>query len=696
MSWGVHYDQPNAADSLSSDVESKDEQDLQELDTSSASARTPYRSTRQRQTLLVGSQPSDQIPLHNLRADGLRGFGRRYRKTDGSREDIEPDEGLQDLLYDDMEVRDSTGSITNPDDTVSLLPHTRSKRAEQQDVKGSSQSITARIRLPSFMSRGPSNIGTASPHMEEHDELAKHRSTRNIDIGQYPPPRYPANAISNAKYTPWSFLPRTLYNEFSFFINLYFLLVALSQTIPDLRIGYLSTYIAPLAFVLVITMGKEALDDIARRRRDTEANREPYTVLRLRNVSNENKMIGKREKRAYFQMTKRVWSASQDRLSAVEEEEENVGTINSGHQSPIVVDEIEMKSRDLKVGDVLKLGKAQRVPADLVILKCLTPTNDTSMIATEAPDLLLDPTGHISSTNELLVQSQNVKYVRKSSEGQGVSETFIRTDQLDGETDWKLRLASPLTQSLESADFVRLRIVAGKPDKRVNEFVGTVELTPLPIRTVDTQKGTGNHQFQGPDQKTVTAPLTIDNTAWANTVLASSTAVLAVVVYTGAETRQALSTSASRSKTGLLELEINNLTKILCALTLTLSVVLVGFERFDKKEDEHWWISILRFLILFSTIIPISLRVNLDMGKSVYAWFIERDQGMPGAVVRTSTIPEDLGRIEYLLSDKTGTLTQNGRALSQPPAPCQTNAMCRDGTQKDSCGYGFVCKRSHG
>jgi phospholipid-translocating ATPase len=47
------------------------------------------------------------------------------------------------------------------------------------------------------------------------------------------------------------------------------------------------------------------------------------------------------------------------------------------------------------------------------------------------------------------------------------------------------------------------------------------------------------------------------------------------------------------------------------------------------------------------------------MGKTVYSWFIQRDQGIPGAVVRTSTIPEELGRIEYLLSDKTGTLTQN-------------------------------------
>lgn len=48
---------------------------------------------------------------------------------------------------------------------------------------------------------------------------------------------FPANIVRNQKYNFATFVPLVLYEQFKFFFNLYFLLVALSQFIPALKIG---------------------------------------------------------------------------------------------------------------------------------------------------------------------------------------------------------------------------------------------------------------------------------------------------------------------------------------------------------------------------------------------------------------------------------------------------------------------------
>ncbi|KAK6491592.1 putative phospholipid-transporting ATPase IIB isoform X2 [Huso huso] len=266
--------------------------------------------------------------------------------------------------------------------------------------------------------------------------------------------------------------------------------------------------------------------------------------------------------------------------------------MNSQMYSKLTVrGKVQVKSSDIQVGDLIIVEKNQRIPADMIFLR--------------------------------------------TSEKNG--SCFIRTDQLDGETDWKLKIAVVCTQRLPAlGDLFSINsyVYAQKPQLDIHSFEGnfTREDSDPPI-----------HES-----------LSIENTLWASTIVASGT-VIGVVIYTGKETRSVLNTSNPKNKMGLLDLELNSLTKALFAAMVVLSVVMVALQGFVGP----WFRNLFRFVLLFSYVIPISLRVNLDMGKAVYGWMIMKDENIPGTVVRTSTIPEELGRLVYLLTDKTGTLTQN-------------------------------------
>ena len=150
---------------------------------------------------------------------------------------------------------------------------------------------------------------------------------------------------------------------------------------------------------------------------------------------------------------------------------------------------------------------------------------------------------------------------------------------------------------------------------------------------------------------------------WANTVLASSYAV-GIVVYTGKETRAQKNSSTPQNKFGAIDLEINTISKALFLFMVGCAVVIVGLNGFPGPLSNNL-LNIFRFLLLLSSIIPISLRVNLDFAKIIYSYKINNDPNIPGTIARNSMIPEELGRIQYLFTDKTGTLTQNEMIFKQ-------------------------------
>ena len=99
-----------------------------------------------------------------------------------------------------------------------------------------------------------------------------------------------SNQIENQKYNLITFVPVVLFNQFKQFGNFFYLIMSISQFFDELVVGFLFTYISPLAIVVTISMLKELYDDINRRIQDKKTNSTLIKVLK-ENPNDANKPL---------------------------------------------------------------------------------------------------------------------------------------------------------------------------------------------------------------------------------------------------------------------------------------------------------------------------------------------------------------------------------------------------------------------
>ncbi|RZF42199.1 hypothetical protein LSTR_LSTR004348 [Laodelphax striatellus] len=103
---------------------------------------------------------------------------------------------------------------------------------------------------------------------------------RVIFINAPQPTKFCSNQISTAKYSIISFIPSFLFEQFRRYANCFFLLIALLQQIPDVSPTGRYTTLIPLIFILLVSAGKEIIEDIKRHMADGEINHREVEVLR--------------------------------------------------------------------------------------------------------------------------------------------------------------------------------------------------------------------------------------------------------------------------------------------------------------------------------------------------------------------------------------------------------------------------------
>ncbi|KAG5863820.1 hypothetical protein JTB14_001064 [Gonioctena quinquepunctata] len=101
-----------------------------------------------------------------------------------------------------------------------------------------------------------------------------------INRAQPPVPKFVHNRISTAKYSIIRFIPLFLYEQFRRWANVFFLMIALLQQIPDVSPTGRYTTLVPLIFILSVSAVKEIIEDTKRHRADDETNHRKINVLR--------------------------------------------------------------------------------------------------------------------------------------------------------------------------------------------------------------------------------------------------------------------------------------------------------------------------------------------------------------------------------------------------------------------------------
>nr|XP_025966960.1 phospholipid-transporting ATPase IK [Dromaius novaehollandiae] len=271
---------------------------------------------------------------------------------------------------------------------------------------------------------------------------------------------------------------------------------------------------------------------------------------------------------------------------------------------------------DICVGDIVRLRKENFVPADMLLLCSSEPS----------------------------------------------SLCYVETADIDGETNLKFRQALLVThRELESEESVAAfdgKVVCEEPNSRMHSFTGTLEW------------------------KGETYSLDSERILLRGCKIRNTDVCYGLVIYAGFDSKIMRNCGKIKQKKTKLDHMMDRLVIIIFLVLLVISLCLAIASGFWARrfQEKHSYLSTLYkhttpakqaffnfwgFTILLSIIIPMSMYITFEFIYLVNSFFINWDLEMYYAIkdipakARSTSLIDQLGQIEYIFSDKTGTLTQN-------------------------------------
>ena len=487
------------------------------------------------------------------------------------------------------------------------------------------------------------------------------------------------NKISTTKYNAFTFLPKALLYQFIRLANIYFVFMAVLQSIPIISPLGPATAIAPLVFVLSVSLIREAIEDLKRRRLDNEQNANEVETYR-----------------------DGIW--------------------------------IKIKSGDLRLGEIVRVKQDGVFPSDLLLIDsnlpdgiCFIETGtldgEKTLKIKSSPNFTK---GKFLKINEGVIPTHtpagNIQFIPLQKKGTDILSISRKNSEISSTSLNKRETFKnhEKKQNLETYKNEDIRAISSNSNLNCDASFNHIRIEgiiqcDLPNPSLYMLNGRTNMRLNGIGNE---FPLDAKNLLLKGAKLRNTEWVIGIVLYTGHNCKLMKNAKDPIIKMSSVESLLNKLLIGILIAQIILSIIScifhsIYYKKHEKiiiyksysdelKESLPTWVDYLPFaltidsllsfftyMLLLNTMIPISLIITLELVKIVQGLFISVDAKSYSftrkkfITTNSVSLNEELGMVDYIFSDKTGTLTCNKMNLKFCVIGKQCFEFIRNGINSD-------------